>query len=315
MVKIGKIETVEIRKVWKMETDFSDWLAHEDQLEYLGEAIGIQLIDAKREEAVGDFSADIVAIEDGTDRKVIIENQYDRTNHDHLGKLITYASGTGAKTIVWIVEDAREEHRSAIRWLNEVSDEDVGFFLVKISVIKIGTSDPAPQFEVLERPNDWTRSVRNGNNGRHGASSSTQEKQLAFFNEFLDYAMERTDFAALFRRVKAKPQHWLNLPMGSGNYHMSLTAITDKKHGVRVGVEVYIGNDKEQYHIFESHKEEIESELGENLDWMELPTKKASRILLISKINWLDELKRKDCCKWLTDAAIKFRNVFPKYDA
>lgn len=124
---LGKLENVGIRKVWKQEPDYSDWLVGEMPLAELGKAIGMDLIDGKRETGVGEFSADIVANVDGSERKVIIENQYGKTDHDHLGKLITYASGTNATVVVWIVEEARDEHRSAIQWLNENSNDDIGF--------------------------------------------------------------------------------------------------------------------------------------------------------------------------------------------
>lgn len=314
MAKLGKIENVEIRKVWHLETEFSDWLAHDDRLEALGDAVGIDFIDAKREEGVGDFSADIIAKEDGTDRKVIIENQYGRTNHDHLGKLITYASGTGAKTIIWVVEEAREEHRSAVQWLNEVSDPEIGFFLVQITLLRIGNSETAPQFTVLERPNEWARSTKSSTGG-HVASSETKMAQLRFFTGFMDYALKQKKFAALFKRVQARPQHWLDLPLGSSAYHLGLTAVSGKKHGFRLGIEVYIGNDKDQYQVFFSHKTEIEKELGVKLDWMELPTKKASRILLTNDLNWMKAENFDQCYFWLTDMAVRFKQVFPKYDS
>lgn len=314
MNKLGKIENVAIRKVWKLETDFSDWLAEEDRLEALSDAIGIDLIDAKREENVGDFSADILAAEDGTDRKVIIENQYGRTNHDHLGKLITYASGTGAKTVVWIVEEARDEHRSAIQWMNEHLDSEIVFFLVQITLLRIGNSEPAPQFTVLERPNDWARTTK-GYTGGHEAKSETKLAQLRFFEGFLDYALVRKDFASLYKRVKAQPQHWLDLPLGSSVYHLSLTAVSGKKHGCRLGVEVYIGNSKAQYEVFARNKDEIENELGSSLEWMALPEKKASRIRITKPLDWTDAESRPQCYAWLTDMAVLFKRVFPKYDS
>lgn len=306
MSKLGKLENVEIRKVWKLETDFSDWLAEEDKLAALSEAIGIDLIDAKREEGVGDFSADIIAAEDGTDRNVIVENQYGRTNHDHLGKLITYASGTGAKTIVWIVEEAREEHRSAVQWLNEHIDLDIGFFLVQITVLRIGNSDPAPQFTVLERPNEWSKSVRGMTTGR-GPSQGAVDAQK-FYEEFMDYAMAQKSFAALFNRRKALVQNWMDLPCGSSVYWIS----TSVKQGA-VSVSIYIGNSKQQYATFVSHKEEIERMLGEQLKWMELPDKKASRIRLDYAIDWKNPECRLAAQKWMAEKSVAFKRVFNRY--
>lgn len=306
MARLGKLENVEIRKVWKLETEFSDWLAEEDRLSALSEAIGIDLIDAKREEDVGDFSADIIASEDGTDRKVIIENQYGRTNHDHLGKLITYASGTGAKTIVWIVEDAREEHRSAVQWLNEHIDTDIGFFLVQITVLRIGNSDPAPQFTVLERPNEWSKSVKGMTAGKSLSQGAVDAQK--FYEEFMDYAMGLKPFAAVFNRRKAQPQNWMDLPCGSSVYWIS----TSIRQGA-VSVSIYIGDSKKQYAVFFSHKAEIEKMLGEQLSWMELPDKKASRIRLDFKIDWKKPENRAAAQKWMAEKSVAFKKAFNQY--
>ena len=306
MSKLGKLESVEIRKVWKIETDFSDWLAEEDKLAELSKAIGIDLIDAKREEDVGDFPADILASEDGTDRKVIIENQYGKTNHDHLGKLITYASGTGAKTVVWIVEESRDEHRSAIQWLNEHLDAEIGFFLVQITLLRIGNSAPAPQFTVLERPNEWSKSVRGMADRKTISSGSLEAKD--FFEGFMDYAMTQKPFSTLFNRRKAQPQRWLDLPCGSSIYWISSSIRSDS-----VGMSIYIGNSKEQYEIFLSHKESIEEALGEKLTWVENPDKKASRIRLDYTIDWKKQENRPVAYQWMTEKAVAFRKVFNQF--
>ena len=134
MHKLGKLEKVDLREIWKNEEyDFSVWLSKEENLKELSDTIGINnIILEERESPVGRYSADIYGKEEGTERKVVIENQLEDSNHDHLGKIITYASGKEAKTIVWIVKRARDEHRQAIEWLNAHTDEDVGFFLLEI---------------------------------------------------------------------------------------------------------------------------------------------------------------------------------------
>ncbi len=169
MEKLGKLkEITNIREIWPDEAkDFTPWLAEEENIGILSETLGIDLTVDDTEVSVGDFRADIIAYETDTDRKVIIENQLEDTNHDHLGKLITYASGTGATFIVWIVKRVRDEHRAAIEWLNNHTDDQIGFFLCEIKVFQIGDSLRAPKFEVIEKPNDWvkrknnTRSVSN----------------------------------------------------------------------------------------------------------------------------------------------------------
>lgn len=108
---LGKIEAVELRKIWPHEAlDFTKWLAEDENLQLLGDTIGTELELIEVESSVGSFNVDIFASEVGTSRKVIIENQLEDTNHDHLGKIITYASGKDAEIIVWIVARARDEH-------------------------------------------------------------------------------------------------------------------------------------------------------------------------------------------------------------
>lgn len=168
MVELGKlIEIKDIRSVWPDEArDFTPWLAKPENIEILAEAIGIDLSVEDTEVSVGDFRADIIAYETDTDRKVLIENQLEDTNHDHLGKLITYAAGTGADFIIWIVKHVRDEHRAAVEWLNNHTDEQIGFFLCEIKVYQIGDNAlKAPKFEVIEKPNNWVKKRSSGTRG------------------------------------------------------------------------------------------------------------------------------------------------------
>ena len=161
-VNLGKLKEVkDLREVWPHEAlDFTPWLAEDDNLALLADAVGLEITIDETESSVGDFNVDIFATETGTDRKIIIENQLEDTNHDHLGKLITYASGKDADIIIWVVKRAREEHRAAIEWLNNHTDEDIAFFLLEIKLYQIGDSEIAVKFEVVEKPNDWTKEIK-----------------------------------------------------------------------------------------------------------------------------------------------------------
>ena len=158
--KLGKLEEVNIRDIWKHEQyDFSNWLSKEENIELLGNEIGLTLTDISKEVFVGGFKCDLVAKDETSGIKVIIENQLEATNHDHLGKIITYASGLEADVIVWIVKEAREEHRSAIEWLNNNTVKDISFFLIEIHAYKIGDSLTAPKFVIIEKPNDFLKNT------------------------------------------------------------------------------------------------------------------------------------------------------------
>ena len=158
MANIGKLHEVDVRELWQHEQyDFSKWLAQEDNIAYLNDILGLTLVDVNNEVYVGPYRCDLVAKDETSGVTVIIENQLDGTNHDHLGKIITYASGLGAKFIVWIVKEAKEEHRAAIEWLNNNTINEINFFLIEIHAYKIGNSEPAPKFEVIEKPNGFTK--------------------------------------------------------------------------------------------------------------------------------------------------------------
>ena len=146
-------EIKDLRTVWPNEAqDFTPWLSLDENIALLSEAVGIDIIVSETESSVGRFNVDIFASESGTDRKIIIENQLDTTNHDHLGKLITYASGKSANVIIWMVKQARDEHRAAIEWLNNHTDGNISFYLCEIKLFQIGASEPAVKFEVIEKP-------------------------------------------------------------------------------------------------------------------------------------------------------------------
>ena len=163
--KLGKLEKgLQLRDIWPLETDFSAWLAGPDGLALLGETLGMELDEAETEKEVGRFSADVVCLDvDGV--VVVVENQFGKTDHDHLGKLLTYSAGLKSTTLVWVVLEFVEEHRAALDWLNEHTARDVRFFGLELEVWKIGNSAPAPKFNVVSKPNDWTRTVRVANEG------------------------------------------------------------------------------------------------------------------------------------------------------
>lgn len=159
---LGKLEKVDIRKIWEHEAlSFTPWLAMPENLARLGEALGIEFNkdDIHKDVSVGDFSIDILT-SDLSGRKAVIENQLERTDYGHLGKCITCAAGKGAEIIIWIAKGVRDEHRQAIEFLNSNSSGRLNFFLVQLEAYKIGDSQPAPHFTVVESPNEWVKTIR-----------------------------------------------------------------------------------------------------------------------------------------------------------
>ena len=307
MINLGKLKEIkDLRKVWLHEAlDFTPWLAGEENLSLLADAVGLEITIDETESSVGDFNVDIYATETGTDRKIIIENQLEDTNHDHLGKLITYASGKSADIVIWVVKRAREEHRAAIEWLNNHTDENIGFFLVEIKLYQIGSSDIAVKFEVIEKPNDWAKEIK-----RNTSKSATLQARYEYWVAFNDYAFANNTFGKSFKKRKANTDHWMTLSVGSSACGISINQV--RKDNLIV-VEWYITDDKELYHKFYSHKTEIETGMGMELDWRELPEKKASRILISNHADFDDRNKWPEQFDWIMDVAMKLKKAFRKY--
>ena len=307
MANIGKLTEVDARELWKHEQyDFSNWLAKEENLEYLNDIIGLTLTDVDKEVYVGPYRCDIVAKDETSGITVIVENQLEGTNHDHLGKIITYASGLNAKVMIWIVKEAKEEHRAAIEWLNNNTNNDVNFFLIEIHAYKIGNSDPAPKFEVVEKPNDFVK--RSKVKSDDSDLNKSQGERLAFWEQFNQVVIAR---GKPFNLRKATTDHWYDVAMGTSDAHIAIDLVN--KDG-RIVVECYINDNKDLFDTLSDHKEEIEGALGFELIWDRLDGKKASRIKYrIDGLNFDDHSNYNELMNQTIDVAVKMRDTFKKY--
>ena len=237
----------------------------------LGDEIGLTLTDINKEVFVGSYRCDLVAKDETTGIKVIIENQLEATNHDHLGKIITYASGLDANVVIWIVKEAREEHRSAIERLNNKTTKDISFFLMEIRAYKIGDSLPAPKFVTIEKPNDFVKTANVSVD--NGELSKAQAERLNFWNRFNEILASR---GKPFNIRKVITDHWYDVALGTSEAHISITLVNKTNS---IGIEIYINDNKELFDKLYSVSEEIQNELGFNMDWQRLDNKKASRII------------------------------------
>ena len=304
---IGKLEEVDIRELWKHEQyDFSEWLSKKENIENLNEILGLTLVDISKETYVGSYRCDLFAKDETTGIKVIIENQLEMSNHDHLGKIITYASGLDAKVVVWIVKEAREEHRSAIEWLNNNTNSNVNFFLIEIHAYKIGNSDNAPMFQVIEQPNDFIKNNKSTNSS--DTMNKSQSQRVEFWNQFNNILVER---GKPFNVRKATTDHWYNVAIGTSDAHIDITLVN--KDSV-IGVELYITDNKDLFDKLYQKKDEIEADLGFKLDWRRLNNSKASRIgTFIKGLNFDDHSNYNDLMNKTIDLAVLMRDTFKKY--
>jgi Domain of unknown function (DUF4268) len=289
---LGRLEKLELRDIWRDEaTEFTPWLAQKDNLDILGSTLGSDLELEARERPVGPFRADILCKDIGTDRWVLIENQLERTDHNHLGQLLTYASGLEAVTIVWIAARFTEEHRSTLDWLNRITDDSFHFFGLEVELWRIGDSPAAPKFNIVSKPNDWSQSVAQAARAIDDAElSETRVLQREYWG-----ALNRV-LAAVGGPVagnrKPQPQPWMAYPIGRSHLHLAAVMNRPRK---QVRAELYFSGTKAKafFHLLVAHKEEIERDLGFALNWEELPEGQDSRTSLS-----LDDADPEDQADW-----------------
>ncbi|MCH8969992.1 MAG: DUF4268 domain-containing protein [Planctomycetes bacterium] len=300
MLELDTINKVDPHSVWNHEAhDFTPWLAA--NLHRLGEAIGLELELVEREADVGGFSLDLLAKDLGRNANVVIENQLATTDHDHLGKLITYASGYDADVVIWVSTEIREEHRQALDWLNQRTGSNTNFFAVVVEVIRIGESKPALQFRVVVSPNEWQKSEK--------TISEKSELYRQYFQGLLDELRETHSFTSA---RKGQPQNWYSFSSGNKQfvYGHSFAA------GNRVRAEVYIdsGDVDENNDLFDrlhADRELIESEFGDPLEWERLDSKRASRIAIYrsGSIEGSSE-DLQEIHDWAIQNLLQFKKVF-----
>lgn len=303
---VARLVRLDPRTVWQREAgNFTPWLA--DNLDALSEALGIDLELVEREAPVGNFSADIVARDPNTGRLVLIENQLEPTDHSHLGQLITYAAGVDARVVVWVSRELREEHRQALDWLNQHTDEGTNFFGVVVELLRIDESRPAVNFKVEALPNRWVQQAK-----AHVASvESLSEKRLAyqaFFQELIDELRN----AHRFTNAKvAQPQNWQSFSSGISEcvYGASFSA------GDRLKVELYIdtGDGDLNKAIFDTllaRRAEFERSFGEPLEWERLDNRRASRVAVYRPDSSITAGSTAEMRAWAVDRLLKMRSTF-----
>lgn len=310
---LGRLQKVELREAWNSESgDFTPWLAKEDNLSLLGEAIGIELELESQEKEVGPFRADILCKDTASDNWVLIENQLERTDHIHLGQLLTYAAGLHAVTIVWIAQRFTAEHRAALDWLNEKTDDKINFFGLEIELWRIGDSPIAPKFNIISQPNDWSRAVQKAASG-DGEVSPHKQLQLKFWTAFKQYMEDKGSFV---RCQKPLPQHWTNHAIGRSGVHLdSIVSLWNSETGMKgpeIRAELYLNgpNAKQEFYALEKQKDSIERDLGFPLTWHNPENKAACRLYVRKSYDFLDESLWLEQFEWLRTKLETMHKVF-----
>ncbi len=307
--ELGRLEPVDLREAWQREDgDFTPWLAEPDNIKLLGDTLGLDLDVETTEAGVGSLRADIVCRDasDASDESlVLIENQLERTNHVHLGQLLTYAAGLDAVTVVWIAASFTDDHRAALDWLNQKTEQGVNFFGLEIELWKIGESATAPKFNVVAKPNDWNASIR-GVTAQGRDLSETKRQQLEFWTKFKECLESRDD---RIRFQTPKPQHWMNYSLGRSGMVFSSVISTLTPPSVRVQLNLGGDNAKDWFSSLEAEKDSIEAEINEELIWHNPQNKKGASIRVEKELDFRSPSQRQEAIEWLYEQLKKFHEV------
>jgi len=285
VTELGRLESVDLRVAFDKESgDFTPWLAQESNIALLGETLGIDLELEAQEKNVGAFRADILCKDTASGAWVLIENQLERTDHAHLGQLLTYAAGLEAVTIVWIAKSFTEEHRATLDWLNEITDDRFNFFGLEVELWRIGSSVPAPKFNIVSKPNDWTRQVSRGVNTLAGELTPAKQLQLEYWTAFREYLRASETF---LKPTKPLAQAWMNIALGRNGFTLAaIASMYDSEaesydsNEIRAEMVITTPNAKQCFAALEAQKAALEAKVGEALSWHNPPEIKSAKVYL-----------------------------------
>jgi len=302
--ELGELKLLNVRYKWTNEaSEFTPWLAEEENLSKLGSELGLELELENTEVSVGPYSADILAKDISNGKYVVIENQLEKTDHDHLGKAITYASVLDATAIVWIASDFTDEHKKALDWLNDHTSEEISFYGVIIELWQIDESKPAIRFNVVSKPVYIARQIKVPDN-----LTETRKLQLEFWTKFRDRLAKCKEIPNV---QTPRPQYWYDVSLGKAGINLSNIANT---YDNKIGVRVYISNriaDIALPQLIEK-KQIIEDEIGEKLVWDPHPQNRDKVIGLYLDANIAQKENWDDYLNWLVDTTIKFKITFSR---
>lgn len=303
MKELGNLKRIDPREIWESEPkDFTRWL--KTNIEKLAETIGLEIDITEQESPVGSFAADLIGRDLNSDRVVVIENQLEETDHDHLGKLLTYAAGKEAKIVVWISPQFRDEHQQALEWLNELSNEQTSFFGVEVEILQIDEGKPAADFKIVAKPNWWQKSQA------APPVSEKQQKYQEFFSDLLNELKLRKP--GITHASKASPANWFSFAAGKSGFYYSFSFAQNNRFRVELYIDTgYKEISKKVFDIFVQQKNEIEQELGAPVSWERLDEKSACRIATYHEGKIEDTSQSLYALKiWAVEMMTKFHQSF-----
>ncbi len=305
-MKLGRFEKLDLRNYWKKEdTEFTPWLAREENIQLLSETIGLELEVKSQEENVGPFRADILCIDTTDNHFVLIENQLERTDHNHLGQLMTYAAGLDVVTVIWIAQRFTEEHRATLDWLNRITDSSINFFGIEIELYRINDSLPAPMFKIVSKPNDWAKYVK-----KSAASQNLTETKLLqqeYWGGLKTFMEDNKSFVKLH---SAQPQHWINAAIGRSNFYLSAT-VNSREQTLSIWLNI-VGDDAEANYekLYKVGYEKSIEVISPDLLWDKLEGKKSSSVILKTNGDFSKKSDWSNQHAWFKEHLEKFYKYF-----
>lgn len=296
---LGRLEKVDLAVAWEEGAEFTPWLTQEENLRQLSEILGMHLEYVPQEKKVGPYRPEVLCREKDTaeDHWVFFESQLEQSSSAKLGELITHAAGMDHVTVVWITAGFTDEHRAALDWLNNSTNENCHFFGVELELWRINNSPVAPTFTVVCKPNDWNKRLE---------LTDQQQLQMDYWTAFRDVLAEQKS-KLMLKSPKAKS--WAGFPIGKAGFDLwTFMNARDKRIGIVL--ETYGGHAKAHFHLLKKEADAIHAELGEELEWDERPGKKGAYIML--RWHGVDPTDRADWRnqhEWLSAKLQKFYDV------
>lgn len=316
MSTLGRLERIDnLRLIWAHEEqDFTPWLASDENLALLAETLGLDGLDLEgREVGVGGFSADILARDTAPDGGlVLIENMFGRSDHDHLGKCLTYASGLKARTVVLIAETLREEHRAALDWLNDITSDDHAFFGCELQLWRIGDSAPAPRFDVVVQPNGWVKETQTQSRSTNAAPTFLKEQYRKYWDSLADQ-IKAADTRIALRSPRAK--NWYDFSIGTTGCVIRIE-LSQQKQRIQLGVYLQGDLGKQRFAALEAQRSAIDAQLGFTPIWDALPNRQSARIgIELTPADPTDPTDWPRQHDWLVSHLVRFERAFRPYIA
>lgn len=301
---LGRLKNVRPREIWPHEAlHFTPWML--TNVDVLSDLLGMDLVLEEAEHPVGGFSLDLKGYDQATGEVVIVENQLESSDHLHLGQIITYAAGTDPTTVVWVAAGFRPEHRAAIDWLNQRTDENTRFFGVIVRVVQIGDSIPAPNFELAAAPNDWRKHVK----AATSAPSAELTESQRTFQEFWEFVLGRLrEVEPTWTRAKTSRAAWIDVPTGMASVAHSL-----QWNAGTLSCQLYFSSSDgelnlRRFEALRARRHEFEEVLRVGADWDVMEGRKGTRIIVRSHFDDITHRAQwSDMAVWLVDMIGRFK--------